>query len=175
MIATPRFRRAVRRACLPALLLGTLSLAGCGAAESTAGGGGDPLPEFRLASLAGGQVGNAELAGKVVLLDFWATWCAPCHLQADILRELYPEVSGRGVEFVAIAVGEPEEVVRDFVAEHPFPYPTLVDPEDEMSARLRLLGLPTLIVIDREGRIVYRNLGISDRQALLAAFARAGA
>lgn len=174
MTSTPGFRRAVRRACAPALLLVALSLVGCGAGEPVAGGG-DPLPEFRLASLAGEQMGNAELAGKVVLLDFWATWCAPCHLQADILRELYPEVSGRGVEFVAIAVGEPEDVVRDFVAEHPFPYPALVDPEDEMSAKLRILGLPTLIVVDREGKIVYRNLGISDRQALLAAFERAGA
>lgn len=137
--------------------------------------GAAPIPDFRLASLAGGELTRSDLHGRVVLLDFWATWCAPCHVQADILRELYPEVAGPDVEFVAVAVGEPEETVRDFLVTRPFPYPALIDPDDTMSAKLRILGLPTLVILDPQGRMVFRSTGISDRATLLAALERADA
>jgi thiol-disulfide isomerase/thioredoxin len=149
-------------------------LAACGPKRSSQGAG-DPLPEFRLASIAGGELGSRELAGKVVVYDFWATWCGPCHLQAEILHEMYPDHRGDDVEFVAISVGEPEEIVREFLAEKPYPYPVLVDPEDSMSTRLRILGLPTLIVADRDGRVVFRSTGISDRRTIEKALERAGA
>jgi hypothetical protein len=88
---------------------------------------------------------------------------------------MYPDHRGDDVEFVAISVGEPEEIVRDFLTEKPYPYPVLVDPEDSMSTRLRILGLPTLIVADREGRVVFRSTGISDRRTIEKALERAGA
>ena len=138
-------------------------------------GAGEPLPDFRLASIAGGELGSTDFAGKVVVYDFWATWCGPCHLQAEVLHDMYPDHRGGDVEFVAISVGEPEEVVREFLAEKPYPYPVLVDPEDSMSTRLRILGLPTLIVADREGRVVFRSTGISDRRTIEKALERAGA
>lgn len=164
-----------RAAAARLLLLTTLPfVAACGP-RATPTVGGDPLPEFRLASMAGGELGSADLAGKVVVYDFWATWCGPCHLQAEILHEMYPAHRSEGVEFVAISVGEPEEIVREFLAEKPYPYPVLVDPEDSMSARLRILGLPTLIVADREGRVVFRSTGISDRRTIEKALERAGA
>lgn len=169
------FVAAARAAKAILLLLSTLALViACGPRVSSEGGG-DPLPEFRLVSVAGGHLGSSDLAGKVVVYDFWATWCGPCHLQAEILHEMYPDHRGDGVEFVAISVGEPEEIVREFLAEKPYPYPVLVDPEDSMSARLRILGLPTLIVADREGRVVFRSTGISDRRTIEKALERAGA
>lgn len=134
-----------------------------------------PAADFQLASLDGRRIGPKDYLGKVVVIDFWATWCGPCHLQAEILHEMYPDHRGDGVEFVAISVGEPEEIVREFLAEKPYPYPVLVDPEDSMSARLRILGLPTLIVADREGRVVFRATGISDRRTIEKAIERAGA
>jgi thiol-disulfide isomerase/thioredoxin len=149
-------------------------LSGCGA-DAAPQGAGEPLPEFRLASMAGGELGSRDLAGRVVVYDFWATWCGPCHIQAEILHEMYPDHRGADVEFVAISVGEPEEIVREFLAEKPYPYPVLVDPEDSMSARLRILGLPTLIVADRQGRVVFRSTGISDRRTIEKALERAGA
>jgi peroxiredoxin len=148
-----------------------LMLPAC-AAPPTAG---EQLPAFRLTSLAGGELGPADLHGQVVLYDFWATWCGPCQIQAEILHDLWPRVSGRGVRFVAVSVGEPEEVVRDFVAEHPIPYPVLIDPEDQVSGQLRILGLPTLVVADREGRVVFRTTGIADGEAIEQALERAGA
>lgn len=134
-----------------------------------------PAPAFSVKTLEGKPLRLSDLRKRPVIVDFWATWCGPCHVQAEILHALYPAYAGRGVEFVAVAVGEPEEVVREFVRESPHPYPVLLDPEDRLSAELRILGLPTLIVTDREGRVVFRSTGISDREALATALARAGA
>jgi len=182
----PRMRSSGARPChfvraglaLPALLLAALLAAACGARaapEASARPPAEALPDFRLAAVAGGELGTKDLAGKVVVYDFWATWCGPCHIQAEILHALYPKVVDRGVEFVAVSVGEPEEVVREFLLERPYPYPVLVDPDDEISARLEILGLPTLIVVDREGRVVYRNTGIAGADEVERALAAAGA
>ncbi len=182
MPCPPRpFARRLSRLAGTALAV-ALVLAGCSRSqESTGAAAGEPgpqgplLPAFELVALAGGQLGSEDLKGKVVIYDFWATWCGPCHIQADILHALYPGVAGNGVEFVAISVGEPEDLVRDFLRDRPYPYPVLVDPEDRMSSELRILGLPTLIVVDGEGRVVYRNTGISDRETIERALERAGA
>ncbi|MCB1007285.1 MAG: TlpA family protein disulfide reductase [Acidobacteria bacterium] len=138
-----------------------------------AAGGGEPFPDFSLASIDGRGVTRADLGQRVVLYDFWATWCGPCHLQADILARLYPEARAKGIEFVALATGEPADIVRDFVASRPFQYPVLTDPEEELATRLRIMGLPTLFVVDASGRIVYRNTGLVDANTLRRVLAQA--
>lgn len=128
-----------------------------------------PMPDFELASLGGESFGKADFAGKVVLFDFWATWCGPCHLQADILRELYPKAAKKGVEFVAVSTGEEIGIVRDFVGRRPFLYAVLVDPEETIGAVLDIVALPTLVVMDRKGRIAYRHTGVADAETILTA------
>jgi peroxiredoxin len=159
-------------------LLATLALA-CGAGPggeapgSTAEGG--PAPAFRRATLDGRELGPQDFAGDVVLVEFWATWCIPCHAQADILEPLYPEYRERGVEFLAVDLGEDEETVRRFVAAHPFPYPVLIDPDDELSWELGVAALPTLMVIDRAGEVVYFQAGVLAEEGVRRALDRAGA
>ncbi len=164
-------RRPWRPVALAALLvLVVVSAGGCRPAPATGS-----LPDFHLTSLSGGKLGPSDLKGKVVVYDFWATWCTPCHIQAEILHTLYPDVSAQGVEFVAVSVGEQEQVVRDFVRENPFPYPVLVDPDDVVSDQLRIMGLPTLVVVDREGRIVFRTTGVADAETIRQALGKANA
>ena len=163
-------------AAATALAVAAALVLACGPAPepgpSTAGG---PAPAFRLASLDGGEIGPQDYPGRVVLLEFWATWCIPCHAQADMLEPLYAEYRGRGVEFLAIDLGEDEETVRRFVAANPFPYPVLIDPADELSYELGVVALPTLMVIDRDGEVVYFEAGVVGENEVRRLLDEAGA
>jgi len=153
---------------------------GCGG-----GSAGDVAPQpstdFRLATLDGNrQVGPRDFGGQVVVVDFWATWCVPCHAQARILKSLFTELGdeagdGAGAQFLAVDLGEDEATVRQFVTENPFPYPVLVDPQDTLSYQLGIVGLPTLMVVDRLGKVVYFEAGVLDRDSLRRILADAGA
>ncbi len=133
------------------------------------------MPDFRLPTLLGGELGPQDLRGRVVLWEFWATWCTPCHVQVEILKELYPAARARGIEFVAVATGEAEELVREHLAKQPYPYPVLLDPEERVATALEVLGLPTLVLSDRHGSIVWRNTGLVAAPTLEEAFAAAAA
>lgn len=170
-------RAAVRILSCVALVALVLGACGRQAERVTEESGADlaPMPEFSLASLGGEQVSKADLLGKVVLFDFWATWCGPCHLQADILKEIYPEAAKRGIEFVAISTGEDAATVREFVARRPFDYAVLVDPEETLGGPMEINALPTLVVMDRQGKISYRHTGVADAPAIDAALRAAAA
>jgi peroxiredoxin len=171
------FGRAARAA---AAVIGLALLAACagdvadGDAGATNGASGKSS-DFRLANLAGGKLGPPDLANQVVLIDFWATWCVPCHAQADILKELYPEMKGAGVEFLAVDVGESAAQVEGFIASRPFPYPVLLDPDSEVADSLGVYSLPTLMVIDRQGRVSHFAEGIHREDELRRILAAAGA
>jgi thiol-disulfide isomerase/thioredoxin len=178
----PRRRARLASATLPPILA-ALVLLGCGGGSAGDVGAGAPQPstDFRLATLDGTrQVGPRDFGGRVVLVDFWATWCVPCHAQARILESLFAEVGGQGenasaAQFLAVDVGEDEATVQQFVAENPFSYPVLVDPQDTLSYQLGIIGLPTLMVVDRQGRVVYFDAGVIDGDSLRRILADAGA
>jgi len=137
--------------------------------SGTTSPGASTIMDFELASLDGGTFGPADAGEDLILIDFWATWCSPCHLQADILAELYPRLKSRGVEFLAISLGEPETVVREFVAKRPFGYPVLIDPNDYIATNYGLFILPTVVLLDREGTVLYLHEGISTARRLTSA------
>jgi thiol-disulfide isomerase/thioredoxin len=146
-------------------------LAGCrGAAEL-----GDDKARFQLPSLDGEQLGPPDFPDRVVVVDFWATWCAPCHVQAEILEALHEEYQGRPVQFLAVNTGEDEQLVRDFVSRKPFPYPVLLDPDERLSERLGILGLPTLMVVSRQGTVLHMEPGIVPARRLRQLLEQGGA
>jgi thiol-disulfide isomerase/thioredoxin len=122
--------------------------------------------EFRLATLDGRRLGPEDFPGKVVLVDFWATWCGPCHIQHRILEPLYQDFKDQGVEFLAVSLGEDPETVARHVRENPYSYPVLVDPEDSLTVELQIYALPTLMVIDRRGKVAFFEPGLADGPTL---------
>ena len=132
-------------------------------------------PEFRLKGLDGRALGPRDFPGQVVVVDFWATWCGPCQIQARILESMVGDYKGKGVQFLAANVGEDEATVKGFLQKKPFPYPVLLDPDDSVSSDLGVYALPTLMIIDKKGKIAYIQPGVADAPTLRKVLKDAGA
>ncbi len=123
--------------------------------------------DFRLESLDGRQMGPPDFPDKTVIVDFWATWCVPCRAQAAILEDLHKEFAGRDdVQFLAVDVAEERDTVEAFLSKNPLPYPVLLDPDDEVSAAVGLMALPTLLVRNPDGKVVYFEAGVVGKDRL---------
>jgi thiol-disulfide isomerase/thioredoxin len=133
------------------------------------------LSSFRLPTLDRQLLGPPDLGERVVVLEFWATWCGPCVVQAQILHDLFEDYQGKDVAFLAVNFAEPRDVVEPFVAKEPLPYPLVLDEDGGVSARAGISGLPTVVVLGRGRQVLLHSVGITGatklRQALDAALA----
>jgi cytochrome c biogenesis protein CcmG, thiol:disulfide interchange protein DsbE len=115
-------------------------------------------PAFTLTDLSGKQVSLADFRGKVVVLDFWATWCPPCKKEIPDFIELQKQYGSRGVQILGIALDQPDKV-SEFVQQNGVNYPILLG-NDAITAKYGGIdGIPTTFVIDKQGRIVNRFEG----------------
>lgn len=176
--------RRVRTVC--AFALGSLLAVACGgpraedAAPRAGSRSGPSSPSigdrvaFRLPTLDGEELGPADFPGQVVLLDFWATWCVPCRAQKAVLEEVVPEYPEDALHVLAVDVGEEAALVREFVADEPSPFPVVLDRDTSFFTSLGLVALPSLTVLDAEGRLVEQVTGVIDARRLRTLLGEAG-
>jgi thiol-disulfide isomerase/thioredoxin len=120
------------------------------------------LPDFTLPDLDDRPQASSQWAGKVLVLNFWATWCPPCRKEIPAFMELQQQLGPRGLQFVGIAIDDPA-AVRQFAATTDFNYPILLGDDKAIELALQLgdqiQGLPFSVIFDRRGRVIYRRLG----------------
>jgi thiol-disulfide isomerase/thioredoxin len=131
-----------------------------------AAGGFEPAPEVSLSLLDGGALDLSSLRGKVVLLDFWATWCVPCIAEIPMFNQLNKEYKSKGFELVAVSLDEEgAEKVKPFLKRHPMSYTQALGDAD-LAERFDVAdsSLPVALIIDKQGRIRSRHVGITKRE-----------
>lgn len=114
---------------------------------------GAPAPEFTLTGLAGEQYSLSELQGKTVIINFWATWCAPCREEMPDLQEIHEEYADEGLVILAVNANEPPETVQAFVDEFDLTFPILLDNQRAVAALYEVQAYPSTFFVDRDGRI----------------------
>ncbi len=123
---------------------------------------GDEAPAYAAVDMNGDSVTLASLRGKVVLLNVWATWCAPCREEIPFLQTLYEKHRGDGLEIIGVSVDArgQEESIKGFVNDFKMTYPVWRDPDERVQSLYLALGVPASYIIDREGVLRWRHLGI---------------
>lgn len=119
-------------------------------------------PPLKLKDRSGREVSLTEFHGKVVFLNFWATWCAPCREEMPSLAALARSMDARDIVFVAVSVDEEWDVVNQFAAKTPLPFTVLLDPEHEVAASYGSVKFPESFVIGKDGELLYKIVGARD-------------
>ena len=122
------------------------------------------VPAFELETLTGQTISDRSLRGQVVLIDVWATWCAPCRASVPHLKKLYAKMEGEKFTILGISVDSNENILRDYVTDSQMAWPQYWDGQRNLSiTRLLATGYPTYIVVDHEGVIRFTKSGWSEQ------------
>ena len=151
----------------------SVSAQGQTAAIAPAAGGvcdasGKVAPPFTLKDMNGADVSLADYKGKVVLLNFWATWCGPCKYEIPSFVKLQDKYRDQGVAFLGLSVDDPPESLKPFAEKYGINYPLLVGlgREDVQDADGPIYGVPITVMIDRQGRICKTHAGLASEAQL---------
>jgi peroxiredoxin len=125
---------------------------------------GDPAPSFAASILGGDTLRLQELRGEAVMLNVWATWCAPCREEMPGLQLLHEAYAGRGLRVVGVSIDSrgAESAIRSFLEDHGITFTILHDPAEIVQRQFRTSGVPETFLIDAEGTIVHRWIGKFD-------------
>ena len=121
---------------------------------------GNPVAaEFSLEDIDGKVHHLSDYRGKVVMVNFWATWCPPCRQELPSMERLWLATRDKGVVMLAINIGEDADTIFTFTSDYPVTFPLLMDRDSSVIKHYPVLGVPTSFIIDPQGRIIYRAVG----------------
>ncbi len=127
---------------------------------------GSIAADFRLPNLDGVETTLESQRGKLVMLNFWATWCGPCRSEMPALQKTYESLKDQGLVLLGINVGETREQVKAYAAELHLSFPLLLDSDSKTARSYRVYGLPTTVFVDRKGVILEVAVGALDERTL---------
>ncbi len=116
-------------------------------------------PDFTLEAEDGKTWRLADQRGKVIVLNFWATWCPPCRYEMPSMERAREAVKGDGIVIVAVNVGEDADTIFEFTGRYPVSFPLLLDHDASVIKKYKVIGLPTTFVIDPAGYVTHRVVG----------------
>jgi peroxiredoxin len=121
-----------------------------------------PAPEFRLKDINGKSLSLRDYRGKVVLLNFWATWCPSCKFEMPSMDAFHKELGDKGLVVLAVNVRESVDEVKAFFQEHRLSFPALLDEDGDVFERFNVWSLPTTFIIGKKGELLGKVIGYRD-------------
>jgi len=135
---------------------------------------GQPAPRFHAKTTTGEQFNNESIKGKVVLFEFWTTWCKYCEAEADLVDTIAAEFKNKDLIVLAVDVLEPDQKVKKYLVEHPRSVPIVLTKDTNLAAMYNAQSYPIYVLIDREGNIAAEQRGAGGEAALRRMLKRAG-
>lgn len=135
---------------------------------------GKAAADFKLSALDGKEFSLSALRGKVVLIDFWATWCAPCRKDMPALEKIYVDFRDRGLVMIGMNVGEGQDTVSKFLQQTKLSYPIILAGDVNVLESYSVTAFPTLVLVDRDGKIALYHVGSGSEAEVRAALAKLG-
>ncbi|MDX9758044.1 MAG: TlpA disulfide reductase family protein [Bacteroidota bacterium] len=132
---------------------------------------GKTAPGFSLKDKDGTVYSDQSLKGKVIVLNFWATWCPPCRAEIPAFKKVYEQYKGKGVEIVGVSLDQKGwDVIRPFIKQYAINYPIVLGGAEIARAYGNIRSIPTTIIIDRNGKVVDSHVGAMSEQQLIKSF-----
>ncbi|HUA14318.1 MAG TPA: TlpA disulfide reductase family protein [Verrucomicrobiae bacterium] len=135
---------------------------------------GQPAPRFRARTTTGEQFNNESTKGKVVLFEFWTTWCKYCEEEASLVDDMGKEFKDKGLIVLAVDVLEPDQRVKRYLADHPRAVPIVLTKDTNLAAMYNAQVYPIYVVVGRDGNICGEQHGAAGERGLRRMLRRAG-
>jgi thiol-disulfide isomerase/thioredoxin len=134
----------------------------------------EPAPRFRAKTMAGETFNNTSIQGKVVLLEFWTTWCQYCRQEERFVEQVNKEFGDQGLIVLSVNVGESKKTVKKYLEQHPRACRVVLTEDTNLAAMYQASSYPIYVVIDRQGNIAGEQRGAAGERALRRLLANAG-